>query len=251
MEGNQQQNNIMDSFESTENALMDSFKAAALKVTTLYKDSLVQNRKSYAAGYQQALQDLYEFISAQPENGFIPVQDVLCFARQKNNQLTSEMGGSATVSPPTTATSTSPPVVQQHRLQQQMDEIPQQQKAVTTNPFQIDPYSQFTFTHDIVPLSHSRTMDGVWDQATNISSTEGFKRKLMPTELPFMGRSINLDAWYDQQPPLKRGRLRREEQIQLQLQQQQIQQQQQLMQQQQQQQQQQQNNAHSSQFQQP
>ncbi|KAI9305247.1 hypothetical protein BJ944DRAFT_142278, partial [Cunninghamella echinulata] len=46
--------------------LMDSFKAAALKVTTLYKDSLVQNRKAYASGYQQALQDLYEFISSHP-----------------------------------------------------------------------------------------------------------------------------------------------------------------------------------------
>ncbi|CAO3612147.1 unnamed protein product [Cunninghamella blakesleeana] len=94
---------ILDSYESTENALMDSFKAAALKVTTLYKDSLVQNRKAYASGYQQALQDLYEFISSHPniaisqeetpmEHGYLPVQDVLTYARQRNAQLNSEMG---------------------------------------------------------------------------------------------------------------------------------------------------------------
>ncbi|KAG1079315.1 hypothetical protein G6F42_023831 [Rhizopus arrhizus] len=214
-QSNQQQNNIMDSYESTENALMDSFKAAALKVTTLYKDSLVQNRKSYAAGYQQALQDLYEFISAQPENGYIPVQDVLSFARQKNNQLTSEMGGSSAASPAnnTTPTTTTLPPVQQivtpsSRIQQQNDELPPQQKFVG-NPFQIDPHSQFTFTHDIVPLSNGRTMDGVWDQATNNNiTTEGFKRRMMPAEVSFMGRSMNMDAWHEQQPPLKRGRLR-------------------------------------------
>ncbi|GAN04876.1 hypothetical protein MAM1_0075d04342 [Mucor ambiguus] len=264
-QSNHQQNNIMDSYESTENALMDSFKAAALKVTTLYKDSLVQNRKSYAAGYQQALQDLYEFISAQPENGYIPVQDVLSFARQKNNQLTCEMGGSSTASPannpPTTAAATTQPPVQQivtpsSRLQQQQqqqqnDELLQQQQKFVGNPFQIDPHSQFTFTHDIVPLSNGRTVDGVWDQATNNSTTtEGFKRRMMPAEVSFMGRSMSMDAWHEQQPPLKRGRLRREEQLQLQLQQQQQQllQQQQHMFQQQQQQQQQQNNAQSSQF---
>lgn len=89
----QQRYHILDSYESTENALMDSFKTAALKATGLYKESLVQNRKAYAAGYQQALQDLYEFISTnQPENnGYLPVQKVLEFTREKNSQLTLEM----------------------------------------------------------------------------------------------------------------------------------------------------------------
>ncbi|ORZ22648.1 hypothetical protein BCR42DRAFT_488178 [Absidia repens] len=121
----QQQSSILDSYESSENALMDSFKAAALKVTTLYKDSLVQNRKAYASGYQQALQDLYEFISSHPcttvshqdtfvsptEHGLLPVQDLLAYARQRNTQLTCDMGVSASMdssSPSSAHTSVSP-----------------------------------------------------------------------------------------------------------------------------------------------
>ncbi|KAI7901344.1 uncharacterized protein BX663DRAFT_514169 [Cokeromyces recurvatus] len=214
MEGSQQ-NNILDSYESTENALMDSFKAAALKVTTLYKDSLVQNRKAFASGYQQALQDLYEFISTQPENGFIPVQDVLAFARQKNNQLTAEMG---IPSHTTTSNATS--------LNNNMMNPPsrpnnqeQLQKLNTANPFQIDPHSQFTFTHDI-----PRTMDGLWDQAATTAVNDGFKRRMIPNELSFMGRSVNMESWHE--PPFKRGRLRRDEQQLTQQQQQQQQQQQ-------------------------
>lgn len=102
---------ILDSYESTEHALMDSFKAAAVRVTTLYKDALAQNRKAYAAGYQQALQDLYEFITSHPNaaalqraNGglelyanktYLPAGDLLDFARQRNAQLMSEFGQSS------------------------------------------------------------------------------------------------------------------------------------------------------------
>ncbi|CAO3703390.1 unnamed protein product [Rhizopus stolonifer] len=138
----QSNNGILDSYESTENALMDSFKAAALKVTTLYKDSLVQNRKAYAAGYQQALQDLYEFISRHPEQGYIPVE-------------------------------------------------------------QIDPQSQFTFTHE---MPHMRPMEGLWEQNNTM---DGHKRRLGPNELMFMGRSMNMDT--NNEPPYKRNRPRRDE----------------------------------------
>jgi hypothetical protein len=106
MENDQQKPSLIDSYELTENALMDSFKAAALKATGLYKESLVQNRKAYAAGYQQALQDLYELISTQPENGFLPVQEVVRFTRDKNSQLTSEMNDQ---SPSNTSNASSAP----------------------------------------------------------------------------------------------------------------------------------------------
>jgi uncharacterized protein YsxB (DUF464 family) len=263
MEGGRQYN-IMDSYESSDNALMDSFKAAALKVTTLYKDSLVQNRKAYASGYQQALQDLYEFISAQPENGFIPVQDVLAFARQKNNQLTSEMNGHAdsttsnnnntttAAAATTTTTTTNGNNTSQNqttainqlnsnhsfhhhgsRLVSQAEE--NAKLAMQNNPFQIDPHSQFTFTHDVPALQSFRSMDGLWDQATTTMTNEGFKRRMLPAELSFMGRPLNVESaainngWHE--PPFKRGRLRREEQqLQLQIQQQQLQQQQQQLQ---------------------
>ncbi|SAL95299.1 hypothetical protein [Absidia glauca] len=126
----QRPHSLLDSYESSENALMDSFKAAALKVTTLYKDSLVQNRKAYASGYQQALQDLYEFISSHPcttmsqqesfatpmEQGFLPVQDLLTYARQRNDQLASDMGVSSGMDQqqPPSSTSTPPQRSMQH-----------------------------------------------------------------------------------------------------------------------------------------
>ncbi|KAI8071138.1 uncharacterized protein B0P05DRAFT_474086 [Gilbertella persicaria] len=167
---------VMDSYESTENALLDSFKAAALKVTTLYKDSLSQNRKAYAAGYQQALQDLYEFLSSTPEHGMIPVGDVLQFARQRNSQLVHEMKGIPHKEQP----SQPPP----------------------KNPFSIDPQSQFTFTHDVNP---SQRHD-VWDTTTTDNNSN--KRRLF-NELSFMGRPMNLDNWQEQ--PSKRNKRGEEE----------------------------------------
>ncbi|KAI8978084.1 hypothetical protein BDB01DRAFT_800729 [Pilobolus umbonatus] len=66
--------------ENEENGLMDSFKATALKVTTLYKDALVQNKKSYHSGYQQALQDIYEW-SMQND---VSASHLIQFLRQKS-----------------------------------------------------------------------------------------------------------------------------------------------------------------------
>ncbi|KAI7850923.1 hypothetical protein BDC45DRAFT_517460 [Circinella umbellata] len=101
---------ILNSYESTEHALLDSFKAAANKVTALYKDSLTQNRKAFGAGYQQAFQDLYGFLSthAHSERDSVPVEDILCFLRQQNAQLVEELGESShtTTSSSTTTTTT-------------------------------------------------------------------------------------------------------------------------------------------------
>ncbi|KAG1461267.1 hypothetical protein G6F56_005765 [Rhizopus delemar] len=183
-------NGILDSYESTENALMDSFKAAALKVTTLYKDSLVQNRKAYAAGYQQALQDLYEFISRHPEQGYIPVEQVLDFARTRNSQLNVEMGSYP-------SNNTNPSSHNNHSTQKA------EEQKMASNPFQIDPQSQFTFTHE---MPHMRPMEGFWEQNNTM---DGHKRRLGPNELMFMGRSMNMDT--NNEPPYKRNRPRRDE----------------------------------------
>lgn len=203
MEGSHHEN-ILDSYESTENALMDSFKAAALKVTTLYKDSLVQNRKSYAAGYQQALQDLFEFISTQPESEYIPVENVLSFARQRNNQLTTDHNNNTTHT-------TTPNNIKPTTPEPQLNKV-----------FSIDPHAQFTFTHDA-----PNTTTNVWDQSS-INFINDFNKRRIP-EVSFMGRTMDLNGIHE--PPFKR-RSRREEQLQLQ-QQQHIQQQQQQIQQQQ------------------
>lgn len=210
--------NILDSYESTENALMDSFKAAALKVTTLYKDSLVQNRKAYAAGYQQALQDLYEFISKHPENGYVPVQEILYFARQRNNQLNAEMTCNVSIAGHNNNHSHNAQHINSNHSQK-IEDI--QQQKMMNNPFQIDPHTQFTFTHDIPNM---RPMEGLWDQ-NNSTVNDGMKRRFGPNELMFMGRSMNMDIYNNSnnnnnEPPFKRTKSRRDEQQQQQQQQQ-------------------------------
>lgn len=214
---------LLDSYESSENALMDSFKAAALKVTTLYKDSLVQNRQAYASGYQQALQDLYEFISSHPsttvsmgdsftttptEHGHLPVQDLLTYARQRNHQLASDMGFSSDPS----LTTPVPDRTQQTTTTTNATPIPTNRTnasgvlgATVKNafhPFQIDPHTQFTF----LPPSptdfshHDERMEPM------IGEDDGLKRRMAPNELSFMGRSLNsmnIDSHWNE-PAFKR-----------------------------------------------
>ncbi|KAF9191651.1 hypothetical protein BGZ51_006870 [Haplosporangium sp. Z 767] len=62
----QQQQQEPSVVESTEQVLLASFKAAALSVTQLYKDSLKHQRAEHAKGYETALQDFLAFISNHP-----------------------------------------------------------------------------------------------------------------------------------------------------------------------------------------
>ncbi|KAG2187652.1 hypothetical protein INT44_005342 [Umbelopsis vinacea] len=249
--------NILDSYESTENALMDSFKAAALKVTTLYKDSLVQNRKAYAAGYQQALQDLYGFITSHPgvsvrnhqneqnlapvEQGLVPVEDLLNFARSKNAQLNYEIrGANPSVEEPMNQesqanTSTahqrfdaprSAPAPQQANVTPQPTSTefftspsPQQQLSTDTptakssfNPFQIDPNTQFTFT---VPSDVSTTNRPNYTDSMSLDNQDvtmdGLKRRFVTPEFTFMGRPFNINIDNGHEPPFKRVRPKRDD----------------------------------------
>ncbi|KAG0204049.1 hypothetical protein BGX28_003890 [Mortierella sp. GBA30] len=52
--------------ESSEQVLLASFKAAALSVTQLYKDSLKHQRAEHAKGYEAALRDFLAFIANHP-----------------------------------------------------------------------------------------------------------------------------------------------------------------------------------------
>jgi hypothetical protein len=262
----QEQSNILDSYESTENALMDSFKAAALKVTTLYKDSLVQNRKAFAAGYQQALQDLYGFISSHPgvsvrnhqheqmcapiEQGLVPVEDLLNFARSKNAQLTYEVRGSSPLveeqmqqEPASAASqnnastlpqqrfespraSTQPPVNQASAqfftpgAEPPQPTGPEQPPTASTavknafHPFQIDPNTQFTFS---VPSDVSN-MRSSYADSLNMSVDnnqdvvmDGLKRRIAAPEFTFMGRPFNINIDNSHEPPFKRVRPRRDD----------------------------------------
>ncbi|KAF9404656.1 hypothetical protein BGZ94_004021 [Podila epigama] len=52
--------------ETSEQILLASFKAAALSVTQLYKDSQRHQREEHAKGYEAGLQDILSFISTHP-----------------------------------------------------------------------------------------------------------------------------------------------------------------------------------------
>jgi hypothetical protein len=73
--------------EKDENELMNTFKVAANSLALLYKESHNHSRKSYVSGYQQALQDLWEFISLQQSTGsnsMIPTSEVLSFIQSRH-----------------------------------------------------------------------------------------------------------------------------------------------------------------------
>lgn len=253
---------ILDSYESTEHALMDSFKAAAVRVTTLYKDALAQNRKAYAAGYQQALQDLYEFITSHPNaamlqrtNGgieqqasrtYLPAEDLLEFARQRNAQLMSEFGqpadeataaqndatrrqeeheqhghkmgqqGFATQQPTqNTVDSAAEATTASQATPAGMASFTNQQAAIKPafNPFQIDPDTQFTFTAS-PDAALSRSGIPSWGNGVYEHENVGdsLKRRHNPVDTTFMGRPLNnmhVDNWNE--PPFKRGKSKRDE----------------------------------------
>ncbi|KAG0037185.1 hypothetical protein BGZ82_002989 [Podila clonocystis] len=74
--------------ETSEQALLASFKAAALSVTQLYKDSQKHQRAEHAKGYEAGLQDILSFISSHP--------DVL--AKQDQGQTEDEIRHNTTIS---------------------------------------------------------------------------------------------------------------------------------------------------------
>ncbi|KAI8138016.1 hypothetical protein BJV82DRAFT_632953 [Fennellomyces sp. T-0311] len=198
---------ILSSYESTEHALMDSFKAAAVKVTNLYRDSLTQNRRSFGAGYQQAFQDLYGFLSTHSaERGNVPVEDILGFLRQKSAQLAEELG-----EPVTPAAAPPPPLDGNEMKQQQINESMFPQQIIPPAPnFQIDPNTQFTFT---APCAQVPRYGGLttWGNDTYHHENHGdsVKRRYGGPEYSFMGRSLsnmNVD-----EPSHKRGKSKREE----------------------------------------
>jgi hypothetical protein len=75
--------------KESEADLMNTFKVAANSLALLYKASQTQSRKAYVSGYQQALQDMWEFISLKQSNSSsatIPVQEVLLFIQSRHSE---------------------------------------------------------------------------------------------------------------------------------------------------------------------
>ena len=72
--------------KNSESQLMDAFKSAANSVALLYKESLQQSRGSFNTGYNQALQDIWEYISqdmSEPLNR----TELVAFLQEKHSQI--------------------------------------------------------------------------------------------------------------------------------------------------------------------
>ncbi|KAI9244424.1 hypothetical protein BY458DRAFT_485502 [Sporodiniella umbellata] len=167
------ENKTLESYEFIEKSLMDSFKVTALQITGYYKNSLMQSKLAYVTGYQQALQDLYGALHVSPEKNQLSVEDMLRFAVQKSKQLLEKMGPVQHHPPPVTE---------------------------NKKTFRIDPYSQFTFTHD-----RPRSLKELYYDTSPVTTT---KKRPHPNELTFMGKLFNFES--HQQPPFKRNRLKHE-----------------------------------------
>lgn len=223
---------ILNSYESTEHALMDSFKAAAVKVTNLYKDALAQNRRGFAAGYQQAFQDLFEFTRTHAHGStHIAVEDLLEFAQRKDEQLMAELGSdgvldgststttttaSATTTTTTNNTSTHTTTTHNH-LSTPTPDQKHQDAIVDKSIFQIDPNTQFTFTPPTLSprVPYGSMMGSPWmvhpqqqQQQHHLQENMGdtLKRRHVGNELSFMGRTLsNMDV-DSSEPSMKRNK---------------------------------------------
>ena len=73
----------------------NSFKVAANSLAHLYKESIIQSKKSYQAGYEQGLQDVWEFVSLRnPTNdGEINVSELVEYLKLKHAQSQNDLGG--------------------------------------------------------------------------------------------------------------------------------------------------------------
>ncbi|KAJ8663206.1 hypothetical protein O0I10_001383 [Lichtheimia ornata] len=226
---------ILNSYESTEHALMDSFKAAAVKVTNLYKDALAQNRRGYAAGYQQAFQDLFEFTRTHAHGStHIAVEDLLEFAQRKDEQLMAELGSDGVLdgsNPPSTSTTTTTAAAAaattttnntsthttttHNHLSTPTPDQKHQDAMVDKSIFQIDPNTQFTFTPPTLSprVPYGSMMASPWmvhphqqQQQHQENMGDTLKRRHVGNELSFMGRTLsNMDV-DSTEPSMKRNK---------------------------------------------
>ena len=70
-----------------------AFKVAANSLAHLYKESVLQSRKSYQSGYEQGLQDIWEFVSLRnpTSDGQISVLELTEYLKLKHTQSQNEI----------------------------------------------------------------------------------------------------------------------------------------------------------------
>jgi hypothetical protein len=69
--------------------MMNTFRVAANSLALLYKESVNQSRRSYSSGYEQALQDIWEFISLRNSGNMqshISIPEILEFIQSKHSE---------------------------------------------------------------------------------------------------------------------------------------------------------------------
>ncbi|KAJ3362037.1 hypothetical protein HDU91_003630 [Kappamyces sp. JEL0680] len=191
---------------------MDAFKLAANSVAMLYKESVQQSRNSFATGYDQALQDVWEFISSTPDMN-LPLNrmEFLSFLQAKHleNGSSDAARQTAEASEPTaapqqkpqvdSAVALSPPSPKPSTLQELRHENESLASYFTTTAPSIPTFAPSNLPSDLAPLPENLPH-------VSIDSSKrrwGFSQSSDPTH-----SRMNLDhATYPEQP-LKRTRVR-------------------------------------------
>ncbi|KAI9202696.1 uncharacterized protein BJ171DRAFT_165891 [Polychytrium aggregatum] len=156
--------------------LNSSFKAAALALTTLYKDSLKHSKNSYNQGYSQCLRDIMTFASQQSHRlpntntHVINVADLVAFMTARDSELQSlhqgspsqrrshpaphVSGNSADTLPPSSLSAPVPP--SQPAAQSMPTPSPPKPSPVEHHPNTFCPPStSFTFTSTVTAVDPS------------------------------------------------------------------------------------------------
>ncbi|KAI8900043.1 hypothetical protein BC833DRAFT_583439 [Globomyces pollinis-pini] len=86
MENKQEKHHI----NNIDGDLMHAFKNAANSVALLYKESVTQGKKSFDAGYEQALQDMYGFLQTQINADSVSINELIQFLQLKQTEIHTE-----------------------------------------------------------------------------------------------------------------------------------------------------------------
>ncbi|KAI8817761.1 uncharacterized protein EV422DRAFT_539858 [Fimicolochytrium jonesii] len=177
-------------------ALLQSFKAAAQTVTHLYRESIKLQRRGYLAGYDQCLQDLWQFVSAQrsaaggaKEN--LTVTDLVSFFSAKHEALRNaiELSSSADGDAPS-----------QQQTQQQQQQ--QQRQEDEGQSHQAQQQQQGPQSADSIGSAQQPTSQTTAEHPPPLSREPSQQQQQQPLQPTNVIPSAAATSPYDQQPHL-------------------------------------------------
>lgn len=160
-----------------ETDLLHQFRHAARSVTQLYRASQTLSRASYHRGYEQALQDIIDYIGMHPRTidprtsgAEIPAEDLVGWIRHRWYDAQRNLDKSTSPAPPTTWFGSD--------------------SAMT----EFNPFLPALSNAPAFPTKANVAKKTAMAPSSNVLEADGGKRKLN-TALSFMGRDVaNLDA---------------------------------------------------------